>query len=96
MHPTGAGWDWGWGREGEKARRTRGECARQAPGCLSRSDGEGTKCRRSFLFRAFVEDPRAGIMCGAGHTPYRTAGNLSSIEGKAALAPPRSVMELAT
>ena len=37
-----------------------GECAPQAPGCLSRSGGEGTKRRRSFLFRAFVELPRAG------------------------------------
>ena len=24
MHPTGAGGDWGWGRRGEKAHRTRG------------------------------------------------------------------------
>ena len=23
-HPTGAGGDWGWGRGGQKARRTRG------------------------------------------------------------------------
>ena len=48
MHPTGVGGDWGWGYGGEKARRTRGKSARQAPGCLSNSGGEGTKCRRSF------------------------------------------------
>ena len=52
MHPTGTGWDWGWGCGGEKACRTWGECARQAPGCLSRLDGEGTKSKHSFLFRA--------------------------------------------
>ena len=37
MHPTG-NWvwgNWGWGRGGEKGHRARGECARQAPGCLS-------------------------------------------------------------
>ena len=33
-------------RRGEGA-RTRGECARQAPGCLSRLGREGTKCGRS-------------------------------------------------
>ena len=53
----GAGGDSGWGRGWEKVRRTRGECTHQAPGCLSRLDGEGTKSRRSFLFRAFVEHP---------------------------------------
>ena len=95
-HPTGAGGDWGWGRGGQKVRRTWGECAQQAPGCLSRSDGEGTKSRRSFLFRAFVEQPRAGTAHSAGHTPYRTARSLSSIEGKAAPAPLHSVTELAT
>ena len=56
----GAGGDWGWGLGGQKACRTRGEWARQAPGCLSHSDGEGTKRRPSFLSRAFVEHPRAG------------------------------------
>ena len=54
------------------------------------------KRRRSFLFRTFVEHPRAGTARSAGHAPYRTAGCLSSIEGKAAPAPPRSTMELAT
>ena len=76
--------------------RPQGECARQAPGCLSRSDGEDAKRRRSFLFRAFVEHPRAGTARSAGHAPYRTAGSLSSVEGKAAPAPTRSTMELAT
>ena len=64
----GAGGDWGWGRGGEKARRTRGECARQASGCLSCSDGEGTKSRRSFLFRVFVEHQRAGTARSAQGT----------------------------
>ena len=95
-HPTGAGRDWGWGHGGQKAWRTWGEYARQAPGCLSRSDGEGTKRRGSFLFRAFVEHPRAGTTCSAGHAPYRTAGSLSSVEGKAAPAPHHSTTELAT
>ena len=73
---------------------TRGECAWQAPGCLS-CLGLGRK-ERSFLFRTFVEFPRAGTARSAGHTPYRTAGSLSSVEGKAVPVPPRSAMELAT
>ena len=67
MHPTGAGGNWGWDCRGAgtaegRRRAAPGESApaRQAPGCLSRSEGEGTKSRRSFLFRAFVEHPRAG------------------------------------
>ena len=67
-HQTGG--DWGWGCGGEKVHARdwrgwklrlgprRGEGARQAPGCLSRSDGEGTK-RRCRRVRAFVEHPRA-------------------------------------
>ena len=74
----------GAGDGGQKACRTRGECAHQAPGCLSRSAGEGTKSRRSFLFRAFVEYRRAGTARCAGHATYRAAGSLSSPEGKAA------------
>ena len=92
----GTGGDWGWGRGGQKARRTGGECARQTPGCLSLSDREGTKRRRSFLFQAFVEHPRAGTARSTGPTPYRAAGSLSSVEGKAAPAPPRSPTEPAT
>ena len=65
----------------------RGERAHQAPGCLSRSGGEGTKRRRSFLFRAFVEDLRAGTVGSAGHAPYRAAGSLSSIEGESSTRP---------
>ena len=68
-------------------RRTRGECARQAPGCLSRSDGEGTKSRRSFLFHVFVEPPRAGTACSTGHAPYRAAGSLSSVDGESSTSP---------
>ena len=45
---------------------------------------EGKKSRRSFLFHAFVEHLRAGTACSAGHAPYRAAGSLSSVEGKAA------------
>ena len=81
----------------EGRRRTHpGRVARQAPGCLSRPDGEGTKSRCSFLFLAFVEHQRAGTTRSAGHTPYRTARSLSSIDGKAAPAPHSSGMELAT
>ena len=64
-----------------------GECTRQSPGCLSRSDGEGTKCRHSFLFHAFVEHPRAGTAHSTEHTPYRTAGSLSSVEGENSAGP---------
>ena len=56
-HPTCAGGDWGWGRGRQKAPRTPGERAREAPGCLSGSDGEGTKRRRSFLFRLLWNTP---------------------------------------
>ena len=48
------------------------------------------------MFRAFAEHPRAGTTCSAGHAPYRAAGSLSSVEGKAAPAPLRSATELAT
>ena len=88
---TGAG-----DAEGRRRARTLEERARQAHGCLSRSDGEGTKSRRSFLFRAFVEHPRAGTARSAGHAPHRAAGSLSLLEGKAAPAPPGSATELAT
>ena len=81
-HLTSVGRDWGWGRGGQKACCTQGECARQAPGCLSRSDGEDAKSRRSFLFRAFEEHPRAGTTRRAGHALYRRAGSLSSGWGK--------------
>ena len=67
--PDRAGGDWGWDRGGEKAHRIRGECARQAPGCLSRSDGEGTNRRRSLLFRTFVEHPGAGTARSTGPAP---------------------------
>ena len=86
----------GAGDGGQKARHTRGESAHQAPGCLSSSDGEDAKSRCSFLFQAFVEHPTAGTAHSAGPAPYRAARSLSSIEGKAAPAPPRSVTELAT
>ena len=86
-HQTCVGGDWGWGCGGQKARHTQGECTRQAPGCLSHSDGEGTKSRRSFLFRAFVEHPRAGTVHSAGRTPYRTTGSLSSVDGESSASP---------
>ena len=81
-HRTGAGGDWGCGLGGEKARRTRGECARQAPGCLSRSGGEGTKHRRNRVL-AFVEYPKSGTARNTGPAPYRAAGSLSGIDGDA-------------
>ena len=95
-HPTRRGGDWGWGCRGQKVRRTWGECAPQAPGCLSRSDGEGTKSRHSFLFHAFLEHPSTGTARSAGHALYRATGSLSSVEGKTAPAPHRSTTELAT
>ena len=63
-----------------------GECARQAPGCLSRSEGEGTNCRRSRV-RALVEHPRAGTARSAGPAPYRAAGSLSSVDGESSASP---------
>ena len=93
-HPPGGSWrDTGcWQGLGLGTRRGegaphRGECSRQAPGCLSRSDGEDAKSRRSFLFRAFVEHPRAGTAHSAGHAPYRAAGSLSSRRGESSTSP---------
>ena len=50
----------------QKVRPIWGELARQAPGCLSCSVGEGTKSRHSFLLLAFVEHPRAGTRAARG------------------------------
>ena len=61
--------------------RTQGECARQARGCLSCTGGEGTKCRHNRV-RAFVENLKTGTARSAGHTPYRAARSLSSIDGE--------------
>ena len=85
--PTGTGGDWGREHGGEKACHSRGEGARQAPGCLSRWDAEGTKSRRSFLLRAFVEHPRAGTAGSAGPAPYGTAGSLSSVTRESSARP---------
>ena len=60
--------------------------APQAPGCLSRVGGEGTK-RRCSRVSAFVEDPRARTAHSAGHAPYRAAGSLSSIDGESSTPP---------
>ena len=62
------------------------ECAHQVPGCLSRSGEEGTKRRRSRV-HAFVEHPRAGTARSAGHSPYRAAGRLSSVDGESSSSP---------
>ena len=86
-HPTCAGGDWGWGRGRQKAPRTPGERAREAPGCLSVSDGEGTKCRRSFLFRLLWNTGGLEPRAAAGHAPYRTAGSLSSVAGESSTSP---------
>ena len=94
--PDRRGWGLGLGTPRGEGAHTRGECARQAPGCLSRPDGEGTKSRRSFLLLAFVEHPRAGTTCSAGHAPYRTARSLNSIDGKEVPAPRCSAMEVTT
>ena len=79
---TGAQGNWGWALGGEKAHHTRGECAHQAPGFLSCSGREGTK-RRPNLVHAFVENPKTETAGNAGPAPYRAAGSLSSVDGKA-------------
>ena len=81
MHPTGPRGNWGWDSGGDKVHGTRGECARQAPGSLSCSAGEGTK-RRPNQVRALVEYPKTGSARHAGPTPYRAAGSLSSVDGE--------------
>ena len=73
-------------REGRRHARTRGECARQAPGCLSCSAGEGTKRRHSRV-RAFVENPKTGNAGNAGPAPYTAAGSLSSVDGESSSPP---------
>ena len=58
--------NWGWGCRGERARSTRGECARQAPGCLSRS-GRGRHKTQVQLSPHFCGVPENWnrIQCGA-------------------------------
>ena len=80
-HPTDVGGDWGWGRGGQKVHHTR---------------GEWHKKQAQLFVPCLCGTPRAGTARSAGHAPYRTAGSLSSVERKAAPAPPRSATELAT
>ena len=70
-----------WGRGGERARHTRGECAPQAPGCLSCSGGEYPKRRRNRVC-AFMENLKTGTARNAEPAPYRAAGSLSSVDGE--------------
>ena len=71
----------GWDRRGEKVPYTRGECARQAPGCLSCSDQEGIK-RRPNRACAFVEYPKTGTARDSGPAPCRATWSLSSVDGE--------------
>ena len=81
----------------------RGEAAPH-PGRVRRSSswlpellGQGRHKMQAQLFvLRFWELPRAGTARSAGHAPYRAAGSLSSVEGRATPAPPRSMTELAT
>ena len=77
----------GLGTRKAEGARTPGERAREAPGCLSVSDGEGTKCRRSFLFRLLWNTGGLEPRAAAGHAPYRTAGSLSSVAGESSTSP---------
>ena len=52
------------------------------------------KTQAQHFFRAFLEHPRAGTALSAGHAPYRTAGSLSSVEGKAAPSLPNGTSDL--
>ena len=80
-HPTCTRGNWGWDRGGDEAHRTRGECARQAPGCLSCWAGERPKRRPNWVC-SFVEDLKTGIARNSGPAPYRAAGSLSSVYGE--------------
>ena len=71
--------NWGWGCEGERARCTPGECARQAPGCLSHLD-QGRHKTTVLLSPRFVGCPKTGTARSAGHAPYRAARSLSSVD----------------
>ena len=66
---------------GDKVHCTRGECACQAPGCLSCSGQEGTKRRPSWVY-TFVEYPKTGTTRNSGPAPYRAACTLSSVDGE--------------
>ena len=100
---AGGDWGWGRGGEkAHHARLALAEteagtsegrrCARQDPGCLSCS-GLGRHKRRRSRLRAFVEHPRAttariaGHPRITGHTPYRAAGSLSSVDGESSAGP---------
>ena len=83
-----------WGRGGEKARRTRGECACQAPGRLSCSGWGRHKTQAQPSLR-FCGHPKTGPARHAGPAPYRAAGSLSSVDGEGSAPPPRSATEAA-
>ena len=73
--------NWGWDRWGHKVHRTWGECARQAPGCLSCLGQEGTK-RRPNRVCTFVEYLKTGTAHNSGPAPFRAAWSLSSVDGE--------------
>ena len=58
--------------------------------------GKTQKAGAAFCSRLLWNTRGLEPVRSTGHAPYRTAGSLSSIEGKAAPAPPRSERELAT
>ena len=88
MYPTGMHGNRDWAPGGDKAHRTRAECAHQAPGCLSCWGGEGTK-RRPNQVCTSVEYPKTGTARHAGPAPYRAAGSLSSVDGESTDTPVR-------
>ena len=49
--------------------------------------GKAQKSRRSFLFWAFVDYPKAGTAPSAGHAPYRAARSLSSGDRESSTSP---------
>ena len=87
---TGAG-------DAEGRRRAAPGRARPSSPWLPEPLGRGRHKKQARLFvPGFCGTPRAGTARSAGHAPHRTAGNLSSVDGKAAPVPPRSSRELAT
>ena len=81
MYPTCAYRNRGWDCGGEKAHCTQGECAHQAPGCLS-SSSQGRHKMQAQPSPHFCGITGTGTARNTGPAPYRAAGSMRSVDGE--------------